>query len=134
MRVLLADDQHDVRRALRLLLEQEPDLTVAGEVADAVGLFDQVEAIQLDLVLLDWELPGFGMIDSLTNPASDAIALLRSLRPNLVVVALSGRPEAHQIAMAAGADAFVSKGDPPERLLKTLRRFSGNAQSRSNEE
>ncbi len=36
------------------------------------------------------------------------------------VVALSGRPEARQAALDAGVDAFVSKGDPPELLLKAM--------------
>jgi DNA-binding NarL/FixJ family response regulator len=36
------------------------------------------------------------------------------------VIALSGRPEARRAALDAGVDAFVSKGDPPERLLSML--------------
>jgi DNA-binding NarL/FixJ family response regulator len=40
--------------------------------------------------------------------------------PNLLVVVLSGRPEVRREALAAGADAFVSKVDPPERLLAAL--------------
>ena len=35
-------------------------------------------------------------------------------------VALSGRPEERQVALDAGVDAFVSKADPPERLLATI--------------
>jgi DNA-binding NarL/FixJ family response regulator len=45
---------------------------------------------------------------------------LRTTCPGLLVIALSGRPAARRSAMAAGADAFVSKADPPERLLKTI--------------
>jgi DNA-binding NarL/FixJ family response regulator len=37
------------------------------------------------------------------------------------VIALSGRSEARLAALSAGADAFVSKGDPPERLLAAIR-------------
>ena len=36
------------------------------------------------------------------------------------MIALSGRPEARQAALDAGVDAFVSKGDPPERLFGDL--------------
>jgi DNA-binding NarL/FixJ family response regulator len=49
------------------------------------------------------------------------LATLRSNLPHLKVIALSGRPEAHQVALAAGADVFVSKGDLPERLLAAVR-------------
>jgi len=113
MRVLLADDQSKVRSALRLLLEQQPGLSVVSEAVEAEDLLAQVEASQPDLVLLDWELPGLR--------ADDRLSALRRLCPRLKVIALSGRPEARQAALTAGADAFVSKGEPPERLLTTLR-------------
>jgi len=112
MRVLLADNQPKVRSALRLLLEQEPGLSVIGEAAEAEDLLAQVEATQPDLVLLDWELHGLRTVERL--------AALRTLCPRLKVIALSGRPEARRAALAAGVDAFVSKGDPPERLLAAV--------------
>jgi CheY-like chemotaxis protein len=65
-----------------------------------------------DLILLDWELPGLPKIGSMTG--------LQNVYPNLLVIVLSGRPEVRQKALAAGADAFVSKADPPERLLAVL--------------
>jgi DNA-binding NarL/FixJ family response regulator len=112
MRVLLADDQTKVRSALRLLLEQEPGLSVVGEAAEAEDLLAQVEATQPDLVLLDWELPGLR--------TDDRLSALRTLCPRLKVIALSGRAGARRAALAAGVDAFVSKGDPPERLLAAV--------------
>ena len=109
MRVLLADDQSKVRSALRLLLEQEPELSVVGEATDADELLAQAETVCPDIVLLDWELPGLSR--------NDVLSTLRARWPRLKVIALSGRPEARQAALDAGADAFVSKGDPPEQLL-----------------
>ena len=112
MRVLLADDQSKVRSALQLLLEQEPELSVAGEATEADELLAQVGTVCPDIVLLDWELPGL--------PRHDLLSALRARCPHLKVIALSGRPEARQAALAAGADAFVSKGDPPEQLLAAV--------------
>ncbi|MCL5960625.1 MAG: response regulator [Chloroflexi bacterium] len=112
MRVLLADDQWEVLSALRLLLEQEPEFTVVGEVSEADGIFTEVGETCPDVLLLDWELPDLKV--------AEVFAVLRSHCPALVVIALSGLPEARRAALAAGADAFVSKGDPPERLLATL--------------
>jgi DNA-binding NarL/FixJ family response regulator len=111
MHILLADDQAEVRSALRLLLEQEPGIAVVGEAAEAGMLLTQEAACLPDLVFLDWELPG--------SQATKLLRVLRS-RSHLIVIALSGRPEARQAALDAGADAFVSKGDPPEQLLATL--------------
>ena len=112
MRVLIADDQPHVRSALLLLLRQEPDVTVVGEADDTEQALELVAGQQPDLVLLDWELPGRGGIATL--------ARLQAARPGLLVIALSGRPEARRAALAAGVDVFVSKGEPPDQLLAAV--------------
>ena len=120
MRVLLADDQVNVRSALRLLLAQEPDLDVVGEATGTEELLAQAKIVHPDLVLLDWELPGLQPTDPATDSGQQLLLTLHACHPGLRVIALSGRPEACQAALAAGADAFVSKGDPPERLLAAV--------------
>lgn len=111
MQVILADDQAKVRSALRLVLEEQSGVKVIGEAVDATGLLDWVRATSPDLVLLDWELPGIH---------SGLVATLHQLCPQLKIIALSGRPQAGRAALDAGVDAFVSKGDPPERLLAAM--------------
>ncbi len=113
MRILIADDQAEVRSALRLLIEQDSELVVAGEAGDVLGLITQAIDKSPDLVLLDWELP------ALQRPAA-LIAALRGLGAQSRIIVLSGRPEVRQQALAAGADGFISKGDSPEGLLATL--------------
>jgi CheY-like chemotaxis protein len=108
MRVLLADDQAPVRSALGLLLAQERDIDVVAEADESNSLLHRVEQVHPDLVLLDWELPG-------ATPS--LLSALRARCPSLKVIALSGRPDARQAALRAGADAFVSKMDPAEYLL-----------------
>lgn len=119
MRILIADDQADVRSALGLLLMQEPDLQVVAEATDAVGVLRAAEKKSPTVVLLDWELPGL--------PAASLVRMLRSRCPNLHVIAMSSWPEARAIAAGAGVDAFVDKGDPPEALLAALKRIAGLA-------
>jgi DNA-binding NarL/FixJ family response regulator len=113
MRILLADDQPKVRFALRVLLERQPGLAIVGEATDRNDLLHHVQMTLPDVVLLGWELPGLR--------ATDSLSLLRQIRPNLLVIALSGRSEARLAALSAGADAFVSKGDPPDRLLAAIK-------------
>jgi DNA-binding NarL/FixJ family response regulator len=113
VRVLLADDQLNVRSALRLLLEQESEFQVMGEVADATGLLMAAAEKEVDVVLLDWELPGL--------PADQLLRLLWYERPSLKIIAMSSRPEAQPAALDMGAQAFVSKNDPPERVLAAIR-------------
>ena len=120
MRVLIADDQPQVRSALRLLLRQEPDVTVVGEADDVEQALALVDEQRPDLVLLDWELPDLRVVGP-AKPAGDRLLpALRAHCPGARVIALSGRPEARQAALDAGADVFVSKGDPPERLLEAV--------------
>jgi DNA-binding NarL/FixJ family response regulator len=113
MRILLADDNPEVRSALRLLLEQESLQIFIMEVSDAHGLQETLIANCPRIVLLDWELPGMH--------ASDILAKLQSRCPKIKVIALSSKFEARQAALAAGVDAFVSKAEPPEMILSALR-------------
>jgi len=118
MRVLIADEQQKIHFALRLLLEREPGLSVVGEAEDLKSLITQIEISHPDMVLLDWELPN-------TN-RENALHSMRKVYPNVDVIVLSGRPEAKKAALAAGANAFISKGDPPERLLAAMKNTNPN--------
>lgn len=111
LRILVADDQSDVRYALRTLLQlvKELHVEVVGEAADADTLLDEVASLEPDMLLVDWKLPGLR-----------AIAYLRALYPQLRIIVLSVRAEARQAALDAGADAFVFKGDPVERLVEAI--------------
>jgi len=121
MRILLVDDQSKIRSALRLLLEQEEGMIVVGEVAKAEDLLAQAEATHPDAALLDWDLPGLQATNPSTGSAQSLLFELRARCPQLRIIALSGRPEARQAALAVGVNTFVSKGDPAESLLRTLR-------------
>ncbi len=112
MRVLVADDLVAVRSALALLLEQEVDLQVVGQVSDSAELLHVVAQSVPDVVLLDWELPGM--------TASALVQELRRSHPQLCIIALSSRPEAEIEAMLAGVDAFIDKFTPPEAVLEAL--------------
>lgn len=112
MRILLADNEPKVRFALRVLLERQPDISVVGDVINEADLLSQIDETQPDIVLLDWGLPGLATLSQ-----------IRARFPSLSVIVLSGRPETRQKALSAGADAFVSKINPPEELLAAISQF-----------
>ena len=112
-RILVADGRPKVRFALRALLGRQAGLDVVGEAQDAEDLLAQIEGNCPDIVLLDWRLEGV--------ETADLLVALRWHCPGLYVIVLSGRPEARRVALDAGADAFVSKIDPPDRLLAAIR-------------
>ena len=113
MRILLADDQKEVRSSLRVLLEHELDLCEIDEADDLSSLIIKAKESNPDLIMLDWELTNL--------PVTDIIPALRYLYPNVKIIAMSSHPEASKTAFAAGVDAFVCKGEQPEKLLSTLR-------------
>jgi DNA-binding NarL/FixJ family response regulator len=115
-RVILADDEAPLRSALRLLLEQETGSSVVGEADHAERVYQQVQDQQPHILLLDWELPGL--------QETALIARLVDIAPTLHIIALSSRPEARHVALAAGAHGFVGKGDPPNYLLDALACFT----------
>jgi DNA-binding NarL/FixJ family response regulator len=115
MRVILADDQPDVRSAMRLLFEERPGISIIGEASSMPELVRQVKVGSPDLVLLDWELPG--------NQAQDLMTLLGSQCPRLAVIALSSSPQVKQAALKAGVLAFVCKSDPPELLINAVDKY-----------
>jgi DNA-binding NarL/FixJ family response regulator len=112
VRILVADYDARVRSALHALLKQEPGQISVRESADIGGLAARVKEFKPDLVFLDWELPG--------RPAAALLFALHRPDYHPKVIVLSTRPEAEGEALAAGADAFVCKGDPPERLLDSF--------------
>ncbi len=121
MRVLLADDQAWLRSAVRLLLEQETDIEIVGEAAEASMLLSITEAVTPDLLLLDWELPG----PHAGGSGERILQQLQNCCPNVAVIVMSGRPEARASALNAGAGYFVSKAEPPDSLLAAVREVQG---------
>jgi DNA-binding NarL/FixJ family response regulator len=112
MRVFLADADQKLRWALRAAIEELPGLVVVGESGESNGLLAQVGALSPDVILLEWELPG--------RPAVSLLRQLRAANEHCRVIVLSRDPNRSLSAQRAGADACLSKADPPERFLAAL--------------
>jgi DNA-binding NarL/FixJ family response regulator len=131
MRILVADDTPAVRSAIRRLLHEEKNVQIVGEAANLGELVHLVNVSRPDLILLDWELSGFpgsakthpqptGPLTNFEKRRNVILTSLRKCASQPLIVVLSGHPEAEKKSLAAGADAFVFKGDPPEQLLRTI--------------
>jgi DNA-binding NarL/FixJ family response regulator len=111
--VFLADAQTDERKALRVLL-QDLKMVIVGESADWLTTLAMVPKISLDMLLIDW-----GMLP--TDMGAQSLAELRLACPKAILVVLISHLDArHQAALSAGADAFISKGETPERVAERL--------------
>ena len=112
-RVYIADGKPEERSALRLLL-LDMKMNVVGESVDWITTLANAPATRLDMLLIDWDL--------LPNSPTAALEKLRKLCPvALVVVLISHLDARQQAALSAGADAFISKGETPERVAERLR-------------
>ena len=112
MEIMLADDNPEVRSALRLFLEQDPLPFCVMEVSDTLDLLASLRGNCPVAVLLDWELPGFH--------GKDTLGVIHSYCPRMKVIAMSSRYEARHEALRAGADTFISKAETAEQILATL--------------
>ena len=120
-RVFVADGKTEERSALRLLL-LDLKMEVAGEAADWLTTLVQVPVSRTDILLVDWEL--------LPSAPGAALADLRKACPAaLVIVLISHLDARHQAALSAGADAFISKGETPERVAERLRAVAAGVPS-----
>jgi DNA-binding NarL/FixJ family response regulator len=112
-RVFLADAQLEERSALRLLI-LDLMMEVVGEASDWSTTLAMAPTTGLDMLLVDWDLlpPDLGV---------QSLAELRLACPNAIMVVLISHMDArHQAALSAGADAFISKGETPERVAERL--------------
>ncbi|MFD8822862.1 response regulator [Streptomyces sp. NPDC059605] len=116
IRLLLAEDQSMVREALAALLGLEPDIEVVAQVARGDEVVAAAHAHDIDVALLDIEMPGMTGID--------AAAVLRRELPDVkvVVVTTFGRPGYLRRAMESGAAAFLVKDAPAAELAAAVRK------------
>ncbi|MFD9796471.1 response regulator [Streptomyces sp. NPDC059070] len=116
IRLLLAEDQSMVREALAALLGLEPDFEVAAQVARGDEVLAAARSHDVDVALLDIEMPGLTGIEA-------AAALHRELpRLKIVILTTFGRPGYLRSAMESGADAFLVKDAPAAQLAAAVRK------------
>jgi DNA-binding NarL/FixJ family response regulator len=117
LRMLIVDDQRRTRQSLRALLAAEFPLIRMLEAESGFEALKRVEDWSPDIVIMDARMPDL-----------DGIEVTRAIKrqtPHVKVIVLSMFAEYHAASLEAGADAFISKGDPPERLLAVLRGIVG---------
>ncbi|MFE9258822.1 response regulator [Streptomyces sp. NPDC006879] len=116
IRILLAEDQSMVREALAALLGLEPDMEVVAQAATGEAALEALRTHEVDVALLDIEMPGMTGIEAATR--------MHQERPGLSIVILTtfGRPGYLRRAMEAGAAAFLVKDAPTAQLAAAVRK------------
>lgn len=117
--ILIADDRIASRNGLKALLATATEIEIAGEAADGRQAVRLVSELQPDVVLMDARMP---VMDGL-----EATRIIKDRWPQVKVIMLSMYRSYQAAALAAGADAFLVKGCPPEELFEAIRRSGSNS-------
>jgi len=114
IRILLADDHQLIRSGLRLLVEQQPDLTVVGEANDGREAVAFAKSLKPDVVVMDIGMPNLSGIE--------AAFQITQANPEISVVMLSMHSDESYVlrALKAGAKGYLLKDSAESDLIKAI--------------
>jgi two-component system invasion response regulator UvrY len=118
IRVLVGDDHAVVRRGLLQILEDVPDVIVAGEASTGRQVLQTVQREHYDMLVLDIAMPEGGGLHVLHQ--------LKSLKPDLPVLILSMYSERQYAlrALRAGAAGYLTKESAPDELVAAIQKVA----------
>lgn len=116
IKVLIADDHDIVRQGIEKVLSKSDDVEVVAEASNGHEVIDQVKKMDIDVLLVDVEMP--------EKTGWDVLSELKVLKPGLPVIILTIFPEEHYGArfMKAGAAGYLNKASKPATLLEAIRK------------
>ncbi|GGU79430.1 response regulator [Lentzea flava] len=113
IRVLIADDETLMRAGIRLILQNDPEITVVAEAGDGRQAVLLALKHSVDVALLDIRMPGGDGLKAAEKIASSA---------NVVMLTTFGEDSYVAQAMKAGATGFLLKDTPPQELINAVRK------------
>lgn len=114
VRVLVADDQPTIRRAVRFALQSQPHIEVCGEAADGAQAIQEAKKLKPDVIVLNINMPvlnGF-----------EAAREIKTILPKSAIVILSQNADQQFIedAKKIGVQAYVAKSKAGDALVKAI--------------
>jgi len=122
LRILLADDHIVVRHGLKLLIDDQPDMTVIAEASDGETAVQRAVQLKPDVIVMDISMPGMnGLV---------ATRKLRQLQPDAAIVTLTRHTDDAylQELLRAGVSGYVLKQSAPAQLLQAIRAAAAGGQ------
>lgn len=115
IKILIADDHAIVRNGLRRLLEEQPDMNVAGEAVDGLEAVKKVKSLRPDVAVIDIAMPKLSGLE--------AVSLIKEAVPTTQVVLLSMHEKDAYVdrALSSGAKGYVLKASPTSDVLEAIR-------------
>jgi len=116
--VLIADDHPIVRKGLKTILKDVPDIKVEDEASDGLEVMEKIRKADFDVLVLDLSMP---KLDGL-----ETIRRIKSEKPDMAILVLSMNPE--EVfgirALNLGASGYLSKDIALEQLIQAIRRVA----------
>lgn len=114
VRVLIADDHPIVRKGLRQVLSEQPDMEIV-EAENGSEALRRIDESKFNVVLLDLSMPGLSGLEVLSQ--------IKARQPEIPVLVLSGYPETEFAVriLRAGASGYLNKEMAPEELMQAIR-------------
>jgi two-component system response regulator NreC len=114
LRILIADDQPYMRRAVKALLESQDGWVVCGEAADGLEAIEKTEKLQPDVVVMDMLMPHLNGLEA-------ARRIHREFPDShILILTLHDVPELTKLAQTAGAQGLVLKSDSNRLLIAAV--------------
>jgi DNA-binding NarL/FixJ family response regulator len=115
IRVLITDDHPVVRKGIKQIFDECPDIIVVDEAKDGSELISKLFKTDIDVLLLDISLPGRSGLDLIKD--------VKEIKPGLAILILSISPEELYAvrALKLGASGYISKAGLPDELISAVR-------------
>jgi NarL family two-component system response regulator LiaR len=115
IRIIIADDHAIVRKGIRAVLRNVPDIDVVGEAATGWEAIAEVNRLQPDVVLMDLAMPELDGIEAIRRIMND--------HPEVRILVLTSFASEDKIfpAIKAGALGYHLKDSTPEELMEAIR-------------
>ena len=118
IKILIADDHAIVRKGLKQIISETPDMIVSEEADNGLEALDKISENNYDVILLDISMPG--------KNGLEILRLVKRKKPKLPVLMLSVHPEAQYAvrSLRAGASGYLTKESAPDELIAAIRTIS----------
>jgi DNA-binding NarL/FixJ family response regulator len=115
IRVLIADDHVLFRRALEMVLKEEPGIELVGQASDGAGAVQMAGEALPDVVLMDIRMPKINGIE--------AARQMKEVAPSakIVMLTISDEEEDRFEAIRAGASGYLLKDTPLDEVAEAVR-------------
>jgi DNA-binding NarL/FixJ family response regulator len=117
IRVLLADDNEVIRRAIRQLLEEQPEITLVGEATGFAQTIQMTQELKPEVVILDLH-----MKDQSACETEVVKIQLNRCESRILAISIANDAETKELARSVGAFTLLDKMNLADDLIPTIKR------------